>query len=99
MLLLEIVFFYTQTQLNLCHIIVSCISDKGGNEYVARTCGINTGPVNICDAVAKVISFADGKNIAKMDCWQCDTDKCNSASGFSSMAVVGILAACFLFLF
>jgi len=73
--------------------------DKDGNEYTARSCIPSTGPVNICDAIAKTIKFAEGKNIEKLDCYTCDTDNCNSASKIAGMGVLGFLTACSLFLY
>lgn len=81
--------------------ILYCFSDHEGNEYIGRGCTVGTGSLNACDAMAKTIQFADSKDLKSLTCHTCDTDLCNSATKFSSTTAlaVGLVAACFAFLF
>ncbi|XP_017786680.1 PREDICTED: uncharacterized protein LOC108569588 [Nicrophorus vespilloides] len=74
--------------------------DHNGNEYVSRGCAPSTGPINSCNAIAKAImTFSDTQELAALDCYTCNTDKCNSATKIGGMTIFGLLAACILFLF
>lgn len=77
-------------------------SDVNGNEYIARGCTVGTGGVvNTCDVMAKAISFADQTNLKSLDCFTCNSELCNSATKIGSgvAAIVGLIVACFTFLF
>lgn len=75
--------------------------DTNGNEYIARGCTVGTGGVvNTCDLMAKAISFADQQNLKSLDCYTCNSDLCNSAPKIGGTAlIVGLVLACFTFLF
>ncbi|XP_022916576.1 UPAR/Ly6 domain-containing protein CG9338-like [Onthophagus taurus] len=73
--------------------------DANDNEYVARRCGVNVG-FNACDIVAKTIGFMSTKDgVRDLNCYECSSDKCNSAVTIGSTAILSVLAACILFLF
>lgn len=72
--------------------------DKDGSEYIARSCGMSTGPINNCDIIAKATSFADDKHLDKLDCYTCEGDKCNSGDRASVVSLMGFVMACIAFL-
>nr|XP_008196562.1 PREDICTED: uncharacterized protein LOC103312143 [Tribolium castaneum] len=71
---------------------------KDGSEYVARGCMPNLG--GACRAVAKTLSFFSNieGDIEDMDCFTCNSDKCNSAAKFSGYSLVGVVLAAVLFM-
>ncbi|GJQ72056.1 hypothetical protein Trydic_g3157 [Trypoxylus dichotomus] len=81
---------------NNCHKIVA--KAKNGDEYIKRDCGISTGLINNCQAIAKALQFAvDDDNIDSIDCYTCDTDKCNSATNLKAFTLLGVVIACVLY--
>ncbi|KAK9759027.1 Sleepless protein [Popillia japonica] len=72
---------------------------KNGEEYIKRGCGVSTGIINNCQALAKTLQFAVAdENIASIDCYPCDTDKCNSSTSLRAFSFLGIFIACLLYL-
>ncbi|KAJ3645740.1 hypothetical protein Zmor_023376 [Zophobas morio] len=71
--------------------------DKDGNEHIARGCMPHTG--GACSSIAKALSFFSSVegDIKDMNCYPCDSDKCNSAPKLT-YTFLGVIMAAVVFM-
>ncbi|KAF5300646.1 hypothetical protein FQA39_LY11107 [Lamprigera yunnana] len=70
--------------------------DENGSGFVARNCTPLSGQT-ACNLIAGAMELGSG--LKDIECFTCTNDLCNSAPQFTSMAIIGLIIACFAFLF
>ncbi|XP_019865468.1 uncharacterized protein LOC109594668 [Aethina tumida] len=83
----------------------SCVkvtaTNKNGESYVARGCVPSIGQ-SVCNAIVKSAGFftsLETKDDLDVNCYTCDTDKCNSSQRIAATTFVAILIALAAFMF
>ncbi|XP_018571683.1 uncharacterized protein LOC108911270 [Anoplophora glabripennis] len=77
--------------------------NKEGGEYIARGC-LPPGTIG-CNAIASAIGWIssqssnDADSLKNLNCYTCDSDKCNSAQRLTGVTFIGLILAAAIFLF
>jgi len=70
--------------------------DESGSNFIARNCSTYTGET-ACKLLVGALEL--GSNMKDVQCYTCTDNLCNSAPKFTGMAAIGLIIACFAFLF